>query len=424
MHTSFSPPSFPRLSAARTSSRKVIRAGAAAAVAFGTTGVLALGSAPAIAAPAACGHPTVTKQFFGRAFDSYVNKKLPVFRYTLSNCHRMQVRIITYGATTQSIVVPGRTGKLANIALGFRTLNDYVTKDSPPQGGGTYFGETIGRYGNRIAKGTFVLDGVRYHLPINNNGNSLHGGTVGFGNHVYRSHIVHTAGSAGVALTIVSPDGDMGYPGRLTLTVTYALNNRNDLAIHYHATTSKDTVFNPTNHSYFNMAGEASGTVYAQEMIINANRYTPTDTTQIPTGRLAPVAGTPFDFRTAHTIGSRINVANRQLLIGQGYDHNWVLNRGGAKPGQLTFAAAAWDPRSGREIRVFTDQPGVQFYSGNFLTGTLVGISNHIYRQGAGFTFETQHYPNSPNQPNFPTTTLRKGHVYNSTTIFAFGIHH
>ena len=176
MHTSFSPPSFPRLSAARTSSRKVIRAGAAAAVAFGTTGVLALGSAPAIAAPAACGHPTVTKQFFGRAFDSYFNKKLPVFRYTLSNCHRMQVRIITYGATTQSIVVPGRTGKLANIALGFRTLNDYVTKDSPPQGGGTYFGETIGRYGNRIAKGTFVLDGVRYHLPINNNGNSLHGG--------------------------------------------------------------------------------------------------------------------------------------------------------------------------------------------------------------------------------------------------------
>jgi aldose 1-epimerase len=416
MHTSFSPPSSLRLSSAR----KIIRTGAAAAVAIGTTGVLALSSAPATAAPAGCGAPTVTKQFFGRAFDSYVGHSLPVDRYTLSNCHGVQIRIITYGATTQSIVIPGRNGKLANIALGFRTLHEYVTEDSPPQGGGTYFGETIGRYGNRIAKGTFVLDGVRYHLPINNNGNSLHGGTVGFGNHVYKAHAVRTAGSAGVALTIVSPDGDQGYPGRLVLTVTYRLDSSNALSIHYHATTSKDTVFNPTNHSYFNMAGEASGTVYNQEMIINANRYTPTDKTQIPTGRLAPVAGTPFDFRTAHTIGSRINVANRQLLIGQGYDHNWVLNNPSTKPGHLTFAAAAWDPVSGRQIKVFTDQPGVQFYTGNQLLGTLRGKSGRLYRQGDAFCLETQHWPDSPNHPDYPSTVLRPQETFRTSTVYRF----
>src|ERR1044071_2228156 len=224
MHTSFSPPSFPRLSSARAPARKVLRAGGPGAA----PGALALGPAPASAPPAAC-HPTVTKHFFGKAFDSYFNKKLPVFRYTLTSCHGAQVKIITYGATIQSIVVPSRTGRPANVTLGFRTLHDYVTKDSPPQGGGTYFGETIGRHRHRIAQGTFVLDGVRYHLPINNNGNSLHGGTVGFGNHVYKSHAVHTAGSAGVALTIVSHDGDPGAPGRLTLTVTYLLNSRNAL---------------------------------------------------------------------------------------------------------------------------------------------------------------------------------------------------
>jgi aldose 1-epimerase len=391
-------------------------------VALGTTGTLALTGIPSAgAAPAAC-HATVSKQFFGKAFDSYAKKKLAVDRYTLTNCHGMQVRILTYGGDTQSIRVPSRSGKMADVILGFRTLKEYVQEDSPPSGG-PYFGELIGRYGNRIAKGTFKLDGKTYHVPINNNGNSLHGGLIGFGNHVWAAHAVHVHGAAGVALTIVSPNGDQGYPGRLKLTVTYLLGNNNALALHYHATTSKPTVINFTNHAYFNMAGEASGTVYHQELVINANRYTPTDKTQIPTGRLAPVAGTPFDFRTAHTIGSRINRDNRQLLIGQGYDHNWVLNRKGLGKHQLGFAARAWDPASGRQITVFTTEPGVQFYSGNFLNGTLVGISHHTYRQSDGFTFETQHFPDSPNHPNFPSTVLNPGHPYNSTTIFAFGIH-
>jgi aldose 1-epimerase len=416
-----------RIAFKRPPTSRALRAGTAAVVTLGTAGMLGLTLAPAATADSAkaCSGPTVTSQPFGKAFDSYVHKSVQVDRYTLTNCHGMQVRILTYGGITQSIRVPGRTGKMADVVLGFKTLKDYVQKDSPPvtANGGPYFGELIGRYGNRIAKGTFTLDGKTYHVPINNNGNSLHGGLVGFGNHVWAAHAVHRSGAAGVALTIVSPNGDQGYPGRLTLTVTYLLTSSNALQLHYHATTSKPTVINFTNHSYFNLAGESSGTVYNQQLIINANKYTPTNKTQIPTGVLAPVAGTPFDFRTAHAIGSRINVANRQLLIAQGYDHNWVLNRKGVKAGQLSFAARAWDPASGRQITVLTDQPGVQFYSANFLNGTLVGISNHIYRQGDGFTFETQHYPNSPNQKNFPSTVLNPGHPFNSTTVFAFSIH-
>jgi aldose 1-epimerase len=321
--------------------------------------------------------------------------------------------------------------------LGFKTLRDYVTEASPPPpaAGGPYFGESIGRYGNRIAGGTFTLDGHTYTLPLNNGPNSLHGGFVGFGNHVWASTPVRTASQAGVRLRIVSPDGDdganvgcvvdghacTGFPGRLTETVAYTLDNRNMLGIHYHATVrGKATVLNPTNHSYFNLAGEASGDTYAQRVTINADHYTPTDATQIPTGRIAKVAGTPFDFRTPHTIGSRINVANRQLLIAQGYDHNWVLNKSGPRLHGLRLASRAVDPRSGRTLTVWTDEPGVQFYTGNFLNGTLVGISGHIYRQSAGYTFETQHFPDSPNQPSFPSTVLRPGQAFDSSTIFAF----
>jgi aldose 1-epimerase len=416
-----------RIAFKRPPTTRALRVGTAVVVTLGTAGVLGLSLAPAAtAAPAkACSGPTVTKQSFGKAFDSYAKKSLPVDRYTLANCRGMQVRVLSYGGIVQSIRVPGRNGKTADVTLGFKTLRDYIKEDSPPPpaAGGPYFGETIGRYGNRIAKGTFTLDGKTYHLPINNNGNSLHGGFIGFGNHVYSAKTVHSATAAGVALTIVSPNGDQGYPGRLTLTVTFTLGSSNALQIHYHATTNMPTVTNFTNHSYFNLAGESSGDTYRQEVQINANRYTPTNKTQIPTGVLAKVAGTPFDFRSPHTIGSRINVANRQLLIAQGYDHNWVLNRAGLKAGQLSIAARAWDPASGRQLTVLTDQPGVQFYSGNFLTGTLVGISNHIYRQGAGYTFETQHYPDSPNQKNFPSTVLNPGHPFDSTTIFAFSIH-
>jgi aldose 1-epimerase len=366
--------------------------------------------------------------------------------------------VLSYGGIVQSISVPARNGKVADVTLGFKTLADYVKYDSPPvtANGGPYFGESIGRYGNRIANGTFTLDQpgvgpVKYTVPINNNGNSLHGGLVGFGNHIWAAKTVTSKGSAGVQLTLVSPNGDQsgaagspgcpngctGYPATLKAVVTYTLNNRGQLAIHYKTTDESknlNSVINQTNHSYFNLAGEASpaGSAYSQLVQMNANQYTPTNLTQIPLGYNVSVKGTPFDFRAPHTIGSRIDdvsapdnapAAYNQLLLAQGYDHNWVLNKQtGATTGPdgLNLAARASDPASGRTLTVWTDQPGVQFYSGNFLTGTLVGISGHTYRQGAGYTFETQHFPNSPNQPNFPSTEIKAGQTINSTTIFAF----
>jgi aldose 1-epimerase len=410
------------------------RAGAAGALALGLTASLGIGQASAArtAPKAANCAPSVSRQAFGKAADIYANnKKLQVFRYTLTNCRGMQVKILTFGGIVQSIRVPGKHGHEADVVLGFKTLADYIAKDSPapPATGGPYFGETIGRFGNRIAKGTFKLGGHTYTLPINNGVNSLHGGFVGFGNHVWASKKVKTAAGPGVQLKLVSPNGDdganvgctcTGYPGQLTVFVTFTINNAGELGIHYRATTTKDTVLNLTNHSYFNLAGESSGATYNQKVQINANAYTPTDATQIPTGQLAPVKGTPFDFRAPHTIGSRINENNQQLLISQGYDHNWVLNPKGPRAGGLLLAAHAWDPKSGRELTVWTSEPGVQFYSGNFLNGTLVGISGHIYRQSAGYTFETQHFPNSPNQASFPTTELKKGQVFDSSTIFQF----
>jgi aldose 1-epimerase len=343
--------------------------------------------------------------------------------------------------------------------LGFKTLQDYVTSDSPPvtANGGPYFGETIGRYGNRIAKGTFTLNQpgvgpVTYTLPINNGVNDLHGGLVGFGDHVWTQvgGLIANSSEVGVTLELTSPNGDSsgaagspgcpngctGFPATITVDVTFTLNNADQLAIHYKTvddSSNLNTITNLTNHSYFNLAGEDSpaGSEYSQLLQINADTYTPTDTTQIPLGDEAPVAGTPFDFRTPYTIGGRIDDVSanfnspgfNQLLIAEGYDHNWVLNpqtRATTGPDGLNLAARAWDPASGRELTVWTDQPGVQFYSGNFLNGTLVGISGHTYRQGAGYTFETQHFPNSPNQPNFPSTELPAGATQASTTIFAF----
>jgi aldose 1-epimerase len=415
---------------------RAMRVGGAAVLALGLAGSLGIGSASAAAGSASakaapCAGPSVSQQPFGSAFDLYAGRDLPVFRYTLANCRGMQVNVLSYGGIIQSIQVPGRGGQEADVVLGFKTLQDYVSQDSPPvtANGGPYFGETIGRYGNRIAKGTFQLDGHTYTLPVNNNGNTLHGGLVGFGNHVWAGTEVHGAGAAGVQLKLVSPNGDdganvgcscTGFPGQLTVFVTFTLNNASQLRIHYTATTTQDTVLNLTNHSYFNLAGEASGAVYNQLVQINADSYTPTNATQIPTGVIAPVRGTPFDFTTPQTIGSRINEDNEQLLIAQGYDHNWVLNNFGPTMDGLRLAARAWDPASGRELTVWTDQPGVQFYSGNFLTGTLVGISGHIYRQSDGYTFETQHFPDSPNQPSFPSTELRPGQVFSSSTIFQF----
>jgi aldose 1-epimerase len=425
--------------------------------AAGVTGSLAVSQASAAPAGQAC-RPSISVQPFGKTIEPYTGKLTQTYRYTMSNCEGMRIRLLSYGAITQSIDVPGRNGQEADVILGFKTLQDYVTYASPPvtANGGPYFGETIGRYGNRIAKGTFKLrqpSGLQtYTLPINNGVNDLHGGLVGFGDHIWSrvGRLISTRNNVGVTLQLVSPNGDSGgavgspgcpdgctgFPAQITVEVTFTLNNRDQYAIHYKAVNDSatlNTVTNLTNHSYFNLAGEASaaGSAYRQYVQINADKYTPTDTTQIPLGYLAKVAGTPFDFRTPHMIGARIDDVSanfnspgyNQLLIAQGYDHNWALNRqtrATTGPDGLNLAAHAWDPASGRELTVWTNEPGVQFYSGNFLTGTLVGISGHTYRQGAGYTFETQHFPNSPNQPNFPSTELRAGGTFTSETIFAF----
>jgi aldose 1-epimerase len=437
--------------------RPAVRIGAAAVLGLGLVGGLAISQAAASPTHHQCG-PTISRQPFGKTIEPYTGKLTQVYRYTLANCNGMQVRILTYGGIVQSIVIPGRNGQQTDVVLGFKTLQDYVTYVSPPvtANGGPYFGELIGRYGNRIADGKFTLDQpgvgpVTYTVPVNNGVNSLHGGLIGFGNHIWASEAVSGRGFVGVQLTLVSPNGDQsypagspgcpdgctGYPAELQDVTTYTLNNENQLGIHYQATnesTNLNTVLNLTNHSYFNLAGEASpaGSAYSQLVQINADTYTPTDSTQIPLGTEVSVKGTPFDFTTPHTIGSRISdvsaptnapAADNQLLIAQGYDHNWVLNQqtpATTGPDGLNLAARAFDPGSGRELTVWTDQPGVQFYTSNFLTGTLVGITGNTYRQGAGYTFETQHFPNSPNQPNFPSTELGPGKTFTSSTIFAF----
>jgi aldose 1-epimerase len=439
--------------------------GLSAMVALALGGSLA--ASQVVAANAASTRPadgygalSITKEFFGDTVEPYTGKETPTYRYTMTNANGMTIKLLTYGGITQEIDVPGANGQVADVVLGFKTLKDYVTYDSPPvtANGGPYFGETIGRYGNRIAKGTFTLDQpgvgpVTYTLPINNGVNDLHGGLVGFGDHVWSTvKVIDNSSEVGVELQLVSPNGDSsgaagspgcpagctGFPAQLTVDVTYTLNNDNEYRIHYSAhndSSNLNTVTNLTNHSYFNLAGEDSpaGSAYSQKVYINANKYTPTDTTQIPLGYEASVFGTPFNFTNPSgiAIGARIDDVSanfnspgyNQLLIAQGYDHNWVLNRQTAAttgPDGLNLAARAWDPASGRELTVWTDQPGVQFYSGNFLTGTLVGISGHTYRQGAGYTFETQHFPNSPNQSNFPSTELGPGKTFNTTTVFQF----
>ncbi len=434
--------------------RRPATIGLAAIVALAVGGSLAATQAMA-QSTAPKGHGgglSLTREFFGQTVEPYTGQETNVYRYVLSNANGMSVAIITYGGDVQEINLPDRHGHVADVVLGFATLADYVAKDSPPvtSNGGPYFGELIGRYGNRIAKGTFQLkqpDGKvhTYTLPINNGVNSLHGGLVGFGNHIWADKPIQTSSQVGVQLTLVSPNGDesypsthlgctgfpqgcTGYPAELKTVVTYTLDNNNNLAIHYSATDESpdlNTVLNLTNHAYFNLAGEASGSAADQLIQINASTYTPTDSTQIPTGQLAPVKGTPFDFTHFMALGSRIedctqpsSLACQQLLIAQGYDHNWVLNTTGPKYQGLNLAARALDPASGRELTVWTDQPGVQFYTSNFLNGTLVGISGHIYRQTQAYTFETQHFPDSPNQPSFPSTELDAGKTFTSTTIF------
>jgi len=342
----------------------------------------------------------VTKSVFGTMPDG-----TRVEIYTLEE-GALKARVMTYGARLVSLEVPDRTGKIADIVLGYDSFTPY-TEDPK-----SYFGSIVGRYGNRIGHATFVLDGKRYHLPANDGVNTLHGGLIGFDKLIWSGHEI----PGGVELTLVSKDGDQGFPGTLTARVRYTL-EAHALKIEYFATTDKDTVLNLTNHSYFNLAGEGHGTILNHIVTIPADRYTPVDSGLIPTGELAPLEGTPLDFRKPTPIGARINDNNEQLRLGKGYDHNYVLN---GKMGVMHEAARVEEPTTGRVLTVTTTQPGVQFYSGNFLDGTLHGKHGHVYAQRTGFCLETQHFPNSPNQPSFPTTELKPGQTYHNVTVFSF----
>jgi aldose 1-epimerase len=358
----------------------------------------------------------VTKKAFGTAPDGQA-----VDLYTLTNANGMRVDITNYGGIIVRLLVPDRDGKLGDVVLGYDNLDDYI-KDNP------YFGSIIGRYGNRIAKGKFTLDGKQYTLAVNNGPNHLHGGLKGFDKVVWKATPFEEpgqdGGEVGLKLHYVSQDGEEGYPGTLTVTVTYELNNRDELEIEYEATTDKPTIVNLTNHSYFNLAGQGTGDILGQVLMLNADRFTPIDATLIPTGELRPVAGTPLDFRKPTAIGARISADDEQIKFGGGYDHNFVLNKGGktlaGEDDPLTLAARVYAPSTGRVMEVWTDQPGIQFYSGNFLDGTNVGKGGKVYKYRYGFCLETQHFPDSPNKPQFPSVVLRPSETYQTETVYKF----
>jgi aldose 1-epimerase len=337
--------------------------------------------------------------------------------YTLTNANGMEVKITNYGGIINSVMVPDRDGNMANVTLGYATLEEYVTSSNP-----TYFGNITGRYANRIARGTFDIDDENFYLAVNNAPNTLHGGVVGFGEVVWAAEEVMGEGEVGIKLSRVSPDMEEGYPGNLTADVTYTLTDNDEIRIDYHATTDEPTHVNLTNHAYWNLAGDGSGSIEGHELTLMASNFTPVDASLIPTGEIAPVADTPMDFASAHPIGERIRDSFEQLVLGRGYDHNYVLDRSGADDTSLMVAARVVEPESGRVLEISTTEPGIQFYSGNFLDGTVIGAAEKMYRQGDGFALETQHYPDSPNQPQFPSTLLEPGEEFNSTTIYAFSV--
>ncbi len=375
--------------------------------------VLAIGMA------AACGgtggeprdNAIVKTAGFSRAPFGQVDGK-NVFLYRLINTHGMEVRAMSYGATIVSLRVPDRNGQSDDVVLGFDTLDGYLAPEP-------YFGAVVGRYGNRIAKGQFTLDGATYHLATNNGPNHLHGGVKGFDKVVWEAEPFDRDGSSGIVFTHVSPDGDEGYPGTLNARVTYTLTPDNELIVEYSATTDKATPINLTQHSYFNLAGAGTRDILEHRLTLDADRFTPVDARLIPTGEIAAVDGTPFDFRRPTAIGARIGADHPQLKYGNGYDHNWVLN---GTAGQFRHAASVEEPTTGRTLDVSTTEPGVQFYTGNFLDGTLTGRSGRVYKQRYGFCLETQHFPDSPNHSAFPSTILRPGERYQSRTVFAFGV--
>ena len=343
----------------------------------------------------------IKKEPFGKAGDQ------PVEMYTLTNANAVEVKIITYGARVASLKVPDRNGKLADVVLGCETLDCYINDP--------YFGAIVGRYANRIGKGRFSLNGKEYTLPKNDGENTLHGGIRNFSRVVWTATEVKSGGGVALSLSYLSKDGEEGFPGNLSATVLYTLTDKNELRIDYTATTDKTTVVNLSGHSYFNLAGE--GSILNHVMMINAGRFTPVDSGLIPTGELRSVKGTPMDFTTPTRIGARIDDPYEQLVLGKGYDHNWVLDSGG---GKLALAARVTEPKTGRVLEVYTTEPGIQFYTGNFLDGSIKGKGGLVYQKRFGFCLETQHFPDSPNKPSFPSTVLQPGKTYKTTTVYKF----
>jgi aldose 1-epimerase len=331
----------------------------------------------------------------------------PITLYTLTNSHGMSISVMNYGAILVKVMAPDKAGKMDDVVLGYDDISGYLSKGDP------YFGATVGRYGNRIAKGKFSLDGKEYTLAVNNGPNALHGGLKGFDKQVWKADISSTNPPA-VTFSRVSPDGEEGYPGALTTSVKYTLTDKNEIKINITATTDKPTVLNLTHHSYFNLSG--GGPVLDDSVTINADAYTPVDETLIPTGEIKKVAGTPMDFRKPHTIGERIDQIPGKPV---GYDHNFVLNHYGDGVREIAMVV---DPKSGRRLTVSSDQPGVQFYTGNFLDGTVTGKVGKVYEQHTAFCFEPQHFPDSPNEPKFPSVVLRPGKTYHSTIIYGFDV--
>jgi aldose 1-epimerase len=356
-------------------------------------------------APSKKGKPEVKKQSYSKMPDGTA-----VELYTLTNANGMEADIITYGGIVVSVKAPDRQGKFADVVLGMDNLSGYLGETA-------FFGALIGRYGNRIGHAQFTLEGKVYHLPKNDGDHTLHGGPQGFDKHVWKAAPVASSDGAALELTYVSKDGEEGFPGTLTAKVVYTLTDKNELKIDYTATTDKPTVVNLTNHSYFNLAGQGEGDILQHQVTINADRFTPVDAGLIPTGGLKAVKGTPFDFTKATAIGARIGQDDQQLQYAKGYDHNWVLNKGN---GGLTKAAEVYEAKTGRVLEVFTTEPGLQFYTGNFLDGTVHGKGGKVYPRRGALCMETQHFPDSPNHPAFPTTELKPGATYHTTTVYKF----